>query len=69
MRTFRYLGFLVGALSILSSCAGGGVAGNEGGSEPLNDREALEYKRAINRCYKSGGTRVVKIKGRLRCYD
>jgi len=68
MRTFMYLGFLVGALSLLGSCAGG-VAGNDGGSEPLNDVEALDYKRAINRCYKSGGTRVVKIKGRLRCYD
>ncbi len=69
MGTLRYLGFLVGILAMLSSCTGSSLTGNERGSEPLNDVEALEYKRAVNRCYKSGGTRVVKIKGRLRCYD
>ncbi|MEN9835552.1 MAG: hypothetical protein RL011_1745 [Pseudomonadota bacterium] len=51
----------------LSACQTG-VAGNENGSIPLNDDEAIEYKKAINRCYKVGGTRVVKIMGELRCY-
>lgn len=46
----------------------GGVAGNEMGSEPINDAEANDYKKAIVRCYKTGGTRVVKIMGELRCY-
>lgn len=56
-----------------TACATGGgssgaVVGNENGSEPVNDAEALEYKKAIVRCYKTGGNRVVKIMGELRCY-
>lgn len=68
----RFLLITVSAalLTITASCAtgGGGVAGNEGGSEPVNDKEAVEYKKAIVRCYKTGGTKVVKIMGELRCY-
>lgn len=62
-----------GAFS-LSGCASGGgsgpggVAGNEGGSEPVNEAEGRDYKKAIVRCYKTGGTKVVKIMGELRCY-
>ena len=61
---------LVGSVTLLLSCASGsgGIAGNENGSEPINDKEALEYKKAIVRCYKTGGIRVVKIMGELRCY-
>jgi len=61
---------VVGSSALMLSCAagGGGVAGNEGGSEPVNDKEALDYKKAIVRCYKTGGSRVVKIMGELRCY-
>jgi hypothetical protein len=57
-------------IGVLSSCAtgGGSVTGNEGGSTPVNKKEEFEYKRAIVRCYKTGGTRVVKIMGQLRCY-
>jgi hypothetical protein len=44
------------------------VPGNDEGSKPLNDQEAMDYKRAILRCYKTGGTRVVKIEGNLRCF-
>lgn len=44
------------------------VRGNEGGSDPLNDQEAYEIQKAVNRCHRTGGTRVVKIKGELRCY-
>jgi hypothetical protein len=44
------------------------VPGNDEGSEPLNEKEAMEYKKAILRCYKTGGTRVVKIEGNLRCF-
>ncbi len=47
---------------------GGGVSGNENGSEPINGSESLEYKKAVVRCYKTGGTRVVKIMGQLKCY-
>ena len=57
----------------LASCAGmggggGTVMGNENGSEPVNESEALEYQKAVVRCHKTGGTRVVKVEGRLRCY-
>lgn len=55
------------ALPLLASCQSS-VSGNETGSEPVNDQEANEYKKAIVRCYKTGGTRVVKIMGNLRCY-
>jgi hypothetical protein len=58
-----------GFLALLTSCkTGGGVPGNENGSSPINESEAHEYNKAIVRCYKTGGTRVVKIMGSLRCY-
>lgn len=64
---------ILGTAILSVSCAvggggGGGTAGNETGSEPINDKEALEYKKATVRCYKTGGSRVVKIMGELRCY-
>lgn len=58
----------------LQSCAGGsggsasGVSGNTNGSDPINPSEENDYKRAILKCYKTGGSRVVKIEGRLMCY-
>ena len=66
---------LLAVLTTLSACAsggggwtGGGVAGNEGGSDPVNEQEAFEFQKAVNRCHRTGGTRVVKIKGELKCY-
>jgi len=58
---------------ILSACASGGMggsdlSGNAGGSSPYNERETVEYKSAILRCHKSGGSRVVQIEGQLRCF-
>jgi len=44
------------------------LAGNELGSQPVNDKEAIKYRQAIVRCYKTGGNRVVKIMGKLRCF-
>lgn len=53
----------------LTSCAGShAVLGNENGSEPINADEAVEYQNAINRCHKTGGTRIVKVAGNLRCF-
>lgn len=60
----------------LSSCETGGggdgaiveVSGNEGGSKALNPQEGYELQKAVNRCHRTGGTRVVKIKGELKCY-
>jgi len=56
------------ASSACQGGGGGGVKGNEGGSDPINAAEANEYQKATVRCYKTGGTRVVKIMGQLRCY-
>lgn len=63
-------------LALFSGCSsssgdwGGGGAHGEGlpGSEPINAAEAREYKRALLRCHKTGGSRIVKIMGKLRCY-
>lgn len=57
-------------LFILTSCLHDKyyVPGNDHGSKPINEAEVNEYKRAVHRCYKMGGTRVVKIKGELKCY-
>ena len=66
--------WLLGAVmaSSLTACAtgfgAGKVAGNEKGSAPVNEQEALDYKKAITRCYKSGGNRIVKVMGELKCY-
>jgi hypothetical protein len=62
------LGVVLGAAALTSACQTGGVAGNDKGSAPINAEEANDYKKAVNRCYKTGGTRVVKIMGQLRCY-
>lgn len=60
-------------IGLLSACAtggmqSGGLSGNSGGSQPYNEREAVEYKSAILRCHKTGGSRVVQIEGQLRCF-
>ena len=59
------------AMASLNSCQTGGlgvVQGNEGGSQPISEQEAFDMQKAVNRCQRSGGTRVVKIRGQLRCY-
>lgn len=75
MKVFRLLAlsFAAAAVLVASGCAGGGSGGgnsmsNEGGSSPINDKEAVEYKKALTRCYKTGGSRVVKINNYLHCY-
>ncbi len=57
-------------VTLFAGCqsTGGGVAGNEDGSSPANEIEAHEYQKAVNRCHRTGGTRIVKIMGELRCY-
>jgi hypothetical protein len=37
-------------------------------SEPVNAGEAREYKKALLRCHKTGGSRIVKINSQLKCY-
>ena len=60
-------------IATMVACAGGAggtgtVAGNEAGSAAINSNEERDYKRAILKCYKTGGSRVVKIEGKLMCY-
>ena len=69
----RIVGALWCSVALLdcASCQGGGggaVAGNDQGSDPINDQESTDYKKALVRCYKTGGSRIVKIMGELRCY-
>ena len=66
-------GLFIASAMIISACASSqdqqyGVQGNENGSKPINKREEVSYKRAILKCYKTGGSRIVKIEGRLNCY-
>ncbi|MEZ4741902.1 MAG: hypothetical protein R3B45_05555 [Bdellovibrionota bacterium] len=55
---------------LITGCSsmGGGVSGNESGSNPINEVEVPQYQKAVNRCHKTGGTRIVKIDGKLRCF-
>lgn len=67
---------LLWIFAFVSGCAGGGGGGGAGGSsrsdmpgsEPINPSESREYKRALLRCHKTGGSRIVKITGKLRCF-
>ncbi len=69
MRRFYIFMFLLsGGLQACAGGGGGGPSGNDGGSEPINSSEDRDYKRAVLKCYKTGGSRVVKIEGRLMCY-
>lgn len=56
-------------LSTIGCSSGPGqVSGNENGSLPINAHEEVAYKKAVARCYKTGGSRIVKIDGKLRCF-
>lgn len=73
MRSFATAVLITAALNLGAlGCAGGSSGGaglsNDAGSQPLNDSEAIEYKKALTRCYKTGGTRIVKINNYLHCY-
>lgn len=56
------------AILTVQGCSGLQVAGNENGSEPVNTDEQREYMKAIRRCHKMGGSRIVKVMGELRCF-
>ncbi len=67
------LGFTVQAMilamiPVMTSCNTMQVIGNEEGSEPINAIEQREYMKAIRRCHKMGGSRIVKVQGELRCF-
>lgn len=54
------------AINVLAACSSGSL--RKGSSEPINDKEALLYHQELIRCNKTGGTRVVKIKGKIHCF-
>ena len=64
LKIFTFLSFIIFSIS----CQGGGDAPGIGSSGAVNPKEKLEYKRALLNCYKSGGSRIVKIKSQLRCF-
>lgn len=75
MRFILVLPLLTSFCLSMQSCAGGSgsggggsVSGNDNGSAPINAEEERAYKRAVVKCYKTGGSRVVKVEGRLQCY-
>lgn len=55
-------------LACETSGGGGGFSDDMGSSSPINAKEDKAYKAAMLKCYKTGGSRVVKIQGKLRCY-
>lgn len=55
-------------ISVMTSCSSLQVISNEEGSEPINEVEQREYMKAIRRCHKMGGSRIVKVQGELRCF-
>lgn len=59
---------IVAVITFLLSCQGHRVKGNEDGSEAINELEMFDMQKAVHRCHKNGGQRVVKIKGQLRCF-
>ena len=64
-----FLVFLIGVCACAGGgSTGGGVYGLKEGSKPINRGEELKYKKALIRCHKTGGSRIVKIKGTLRCF-
>ena len=65
----RWLVAMLCCLGLLACASGGGGAGKLGqSSTPINKKESILYKQAIIRCHKTGGTRVIKINGILRCF-
>jgi hypothetical protein len=68
---FMIIGYLVEGCQ---SGGGGGFGGSSqsqnslGGTEPINQKEQLQYQKSLLKCVKSGGSRIVKIEGDLRCY-
>ena len=56
-------------LSILClSCVNGPTRNGGANSEPINPKEDKIQKQSLIRCYKTGGSRIVKIDGVLRCF-
>lgn len=62
-----YITFLI--TMFIGSCSHGKFNfSNEGGTTPKDAHEEKQYKRLLYKCYKMGGSRIVKIQNELRCY-
>ena len=57
-----------GSGSLPSGKSSAGIHGGGESSAPINPAEDRAYKKALLKCYKTGGSRIVKIEGKLRCY-
>ncbi|MBI2603031.1 MAG: hypothetical protein HYW48_08240 [Deltaproteobacteria bacterium] len=64
LRTMRVLSTILLGLCVLLGCETTPL----GSSEPINESERLLYQQELIRCNKTGGSRVVKIKGKLHCF-
>jgi hypothetical protein len=60
--------WLFSLLILLNTVGCISVSYNNDGSTPLNYEESRIYSSEIIRCYKIGGTRIVKIDNFLRCF-
>ena len=54
--------------TLFLSCVNGPTRGGGANSEPINPKEDKIQKQSLIRCYKTGGSRIVKIDGVLRCF-
>ncbi|NRA63608.1 MAG: hypothetical protein HRU19_03950 [Pseudobacteriovorax sp.] len=61
----KIIGLLL-CVGLFACQSGGGADGMS--SSPINAKEETRYKQALLKCYKTGGSRIVKIEGKLRCY-
>lgn len=67
MKAIVLIPFLLG----FTACQGGmGSTRKHSGesSRAVNKQEEVAYKQALIRCHKTGGTRIVKLNGILRCF-
>jgi hypothetical protein len=62
MKWFPFLFLLLSLVSCMS------MGYNNEGSAPINREEIRAYSAQVIRCYKMGGTRIVKIDNFLRCF-
>ena len=68
-RAGTILSLTLGIAACATASSGGqGPINNDAGSPPINQTEGIEYSKALLRCHKTGGTRIVKIEGNLRCF-
>jgi hypothetical protein len=38
------------------------------GTQPANEKERIKFHQALLRCNKTGGSKIIKIMGKTRCF-